>query len=110
AVSDDQAPSRPPFRLPSRFAFAVPKVQVDNTRSEHEDTDLGVVTLSAGNWPLQTISFEIGDVNNGSYDLSDRLQLEAIVELPEPVVFTYSIVNSHDTDADAEHTLETQIA
>jgi hypothetical protein len=109
-VSDDQAPSRPPFRLPSRFAFAVPKLQIDNTRSQGQDTDLGVVTLTAGNWPLQTVSFAIGDVDNGSHDLSDRLGLDAVVELPEPVVFTYSIVNSHDTDTDAEKTLETQIA
>jgi hypothetical protein len=100
AWSNDQAP-RPRFRLPTRYTFAVDQVQIDDTRSQHEDTDLAIATLNVGNWPLQAITHSMGDVNNGLYQLGERLAITRAIELCEPVVFSYSIVNNHDSGDEA---------
>jgi hypothetical protein len=97
AWSEDQPP-RPAFRLPSRYTFAVDSVQIGETRSQHNDTDLAIATLSVGNWPLQSIAFDMEDVDNGAHPLDERLAITRVAELCEPVVFTYSIVNSHDSE------------
>jgi hypothetical protein len=101
AWGEDQPP-RPAFRLPSRYTFKVDKVQIDSTRSVDNDTDVAVASLAVGNWPPQSIAFGgMGDVNNGVHLLDDRLAITRLVELCEPVVFTYSIVNNHDSGDEA---------
>jgi hypothetical protein len=81
--------------------FAVNQVQIDDTRSQHNDTDLAIATLTVGNWPLQTITHDMGDVNNGLHQLDERLAITRVIELCEPVVFSYAIVNSHDSGDEA---------
>lgn len=94
--SEDQPP-RPTFRLPTRYTFAVDNVHIDDTRSVVDDTDVGITVLKVGNWPLQSTTFNIGDVNNGDHQLGGRLAITRTVELCEPIIYTYSIVNNHDS-------------
>jgi hypothetical protein len=100
AWTEDEAP-RPRFRLPTRYTFAVDQVQIDDTRSQHNDTDLAIATLNVGNWPLQTITHSMGDVDNGLHPLDERLAITRVIELCEPVVFSYTIVNNHDSGDEA---------
>jgi hypothetical protein len=87
----------PAFRLPSLLTFTLDSMEIDNTRSIHNDTDLVATSYTAGKWPIQQNGASPGDVNNGVHDL--ELQFNAIpVELCEPLVFVYSIVNSGNSD------------
>ncbi len=100
AWTEDQPP-HPVFRLPSLYTFAVDNVHIDNTRALHNDTDLAVATLKIGNWPLRSVTFNMQDVNNGDHLLDDRLALTGIVEPCEPVIYTYTIVNNHQSGDEA---------
>ena len=95
--SADDNVSHPTFRLPTRYTFAVENIHIDNIRSPSSDTDLGVATLKIGGWPLRSVNFNFGDLSNGDhiYDW-DRLGFIGTVELCEPVLYTYSIVNSNN--------------
>jgi hypothetical protein len=100
-LTKDDNVSHPTFRMPTRYTFALDTIQIDNTRSPSSDTDHGIGTLKIGGWPLQTKLFDFLDLQNGShgpYDW-DRIGFIGIVELCEPVVYTYSIVNNHDVTA-----------
>jgi hypothetical protein len=98
-LSKDDSVSHPTFRLPTRYAFSVDNIHIDNTRANINDTDLGVATLKVGGWPLQTASFNFGDLDNGDHAVGrSQLGLVGTVELCEPVLYTYSIVNNHDSD------------
>ncbi len=88
----------PVFRLPSHYVFSVDGMQIKTLRSAHHDTDLVVATLSVGKWPIQTATFGPTDVSNQSYSFSsitnNLMFRPQLVELGEPVVFTYTIVNT----------------
>jgi hypothetical protein len=87
------------YRLPSCYTFSVDKVQIDNTRSRHQDSDISTATLSVGKWPVQAVTFDMGDVNNGSHFYEQRLTIgPTVIELCEPAMFVYSIVNSGNSD------------
>ena len=87
----------PQFRLPSYIKFSLDKFEIDNTRSIHNDTDLVWASYSAGKWPTQQDTSNQGDVNNGTYQLYVKFSPVA-VELCEPLVFVYMIVNSGNSD------------
>lgn len=96
--STDDNISHPTFQLPTRYYFGADTIQIDNIRSPNSDTDLGIATLKVGGWPLRKISFNFGDLSNGRYEYSGRLGFIDTVELCEPVLFTYSIVNNNNPD------------
>ena len=87
------------FRLPCTYSFSLDTVEIDNTKSRLKDTDLAVGALAVATWPVRTASFSMGRVDNGTYHYSDRVLIGPItVELCEPLIFTYSIVNKSDLD------------
>lgn len=86
------------YRLPSCYTFAIDTVQIDNTRSPHQDSDLAVATLAVGEWLPQHTSFDMHDVNNGTYSYDQRITFNhVVVELCEPVMFNSSITNKGDS-------------
>jgi hypothetical protein len=88
----------PNFRLPSSYTFSVDRVNIRDTRALHEDTDHATATLGVGRWPVQQATYNLGDVNSGSYGLFNLRFDHVVVELCEPVAFRYSIVNSGNQD------------
>jgi hypothetical protein len=87
------------FRLPCTYSFSLDTVEIDNTKSRLKDTDLAVGALAVATWPVRTASFSMGRVDNGTYHYSDRVLIGPItVELCEPLIVTYSIVNKSDSD------------
>jgi hypothetical protein len=90
-------PDGPRYGLPGSFRFSADSVQIDTTRSGEDDTNHASVTLSVGTWLARHSTFEMGDVGAGGHALFN-LGLDGVVELCEPVVFSYSIVNSGDHD------------
>src|SRR5262249_27229239 len=87
-----------PFRLPSYIRFSLDQMEIDNTQSIGNDTDLVWLSYSAGKWPTQTDSTGPLEVNNGIYQLDRNFFNPIALELCEPVVFLYMIVNSSHTD------------
>jgi hypothetical protein len=87
----------PGFRLPSFLNFSLDSMEIDNTRSIHNDTDIVAMSYAAGRWPIQPNGITPGDVNNGVHPLEVTFN-PVPVELCEPVAFVYSIVNSGNTD------------
>jgi hypothetical protein len=105
------APSRPPeFRLPSHYVFGLDKMHVDSIRSESSDTDQITVTLKVGNWPTSVKSYKVdpvhqkgvvvgNSVSSGDYSFGTNLTWAPVgLEMCEPVVLVYSILNSGDAD------------
>jgi hypothetical protein len=88
----------PNFQLPSCYTFSVDAIDITDTRSLHNDTDLATATFAAGKWPVQNAKFDLGDVNNSGYALYNLQFPSVIVELCEPAVLTYMIVNSGNSD------------
>lgn len=94
---------RPSFRQPFQYMFAVDKIQIDKTRSPDSDTLVITYALKAGNWPLRSKSYAFPrDYGTGVIPWQGPgFGLTAVVELAEPVVFVYAIVNNHDSGDEA---------
>jgi hypothetical protein len=90
-------PNGPLYTLPNCFRFSADAVQIDTTRSASNDSDHAAATLTVGTWLTRNTTFEMGDVGTGGHALYN-LNFDGVVELCEPVVFTYSIVNSGNSD------------
>jgi hypothetical protein len=64
----------------------------------HNDTDFATATVAAGRLPLQLATENMHDVNSGTHTLNNLALKSVVVELCEPVVFRYSILNSGNAD------------
>jgi len=99
----------PDYLLPSSYVFSIDEVDITSTRSAHEDTDIMAATFGVGACAPQSLSQHLGDLNNGNYDFRGGVGEStyrlgpATVELCEPAAFSWSIVNSGNSDA--EHTV-----
>lgn len=89
----------PSFRMTSQYQFEVDKIEIDKTRSPDSDTLVITVALKAGNRPLRTLSYAFPrDYGTGIIPWQGPgFGFPGFVELAEPVVFVYAIVNSHDS-------------
>ncbi|GAC1347237.1 MAG: hypothetical protein NVSMB27_12250 [Ktedonobacteraceae bacterium] len=111
-IAADAPIFRPAFQLPSYYVFSIDKMQVDRIRSSSSDTDQTTVTLKVGNWPTLPKSYKTNPViqkgiidpdkhivYDGIYSFGSNLTYEPVVlDLCEPIVLAYSIVNSGDAD------------
>jgi hypothetical protein len=88
------------------YSFSITSLQIDNTRSLHEDTDYVSLTVAVGTNAPQTKTLKIGNVNNGTHTVG--LSIDDIsVPAGENVVLTYAVVNNgHNSDADVDSALE----
>jgi hypothetical protein len=85
----------PRYRLPSTYLFSLDSVDIHNTMSAHNDTDVAAATLGVGARVPQSSSYHMGDLNSGLQLLWYNLQFGPdTVELCEPVILSWSIVNS----------------
>jgi hypothetical protein len=54
---------------PSTYTFTVTGMKILNTRSAHKDTDRVSASVAVGNAPAQTVTKDLGDVDNGDYKI-----------------------------------------
>jgi hypothetical protein len=94
----DQGPA---YELPSLYTVAIESMTVHTTRSLFNDTDYGSATLGIGRWPIASATENIGNVGTGGYEIYNLDFGPSIVELCEPLAFTYSIVNSGNSSGAA---------
>jgi hypothetical protein len=93
----------PGFGLPSYYIFSIYNVDIQVLRSSDisNDSDLATATLAVGKWPVLPANYNMGDCSAGAQGLSNLVFGPLVVELPEPMVLTYSIVNSGHSSPDA---------
>jgi hypothetical protein len=98
---------------PSLYRFSIDNVNAATARSAEQDTDVGSVSVTPGNWPTTTAT-EIfqSDILDGSNYQPQFLVLDRVaVELCEYVIFNYHIdnkANARDIDpVDAKASMET---
>ena len=92
----------PPFRLPSVLNFTLASMEIDTTRSPDTDTDLIAISYTAAKWPIQQANNLLSIVSYGEGVHNIGLTFSPVpVELCEPVVFVYSIVNCGNSDSTA---------
>jgi hypothetical protein len=82
------------FSPTSRYSFSIDNVRADTARSVEEDTDVGTVTLTAGNWPSVSTTeiFQVDILDGGNYQ-PQELACNLEVDLCEHVIFGYQISN-----------------
>jgi hypothetical protein len=83
------------------FSFNLDSFQITDTRSAHTDTDYASVAVKVGGNTPQTItSPNLGNLNNGTFDIG--LSCAGVTIDPDtPIVFNYLIVNSGSSTAAA---------
>jgi hypothetical protein len=89
------------MRIPSRYKMSVDNLRVITTRSKLTDTDAGVISVAAGNAPVQTTTQWLGDVGVTGLEepSTNLLNFSPIsVDLAESVSFSYQIVNNGHAD------------
>ncbi len=87
--------------LPTRYRFSVDFVTVDTARSFNSDTDFAQCSIRAGNWPIRTTTQSMGDLGGTApkQAQTNLLNFEPVaVDLCEPVVFNYSVINNGHAD------------
>ena len=96
----------PPFQ-PSNYVFSLDSMTITNTRSRHGDSDKASLSLAVGSAPAQTVTRDLGDLNNGTFALT--LQLPVRIEDPNIGVATnYLVVNSGHQDWSTVNVVLTQ--
>jgi hypothetical protein len=89
------------IKLPTRYRFSVDFVTVDTARSFNNDTDSGQCSIRVGDWPIQTVTQSMGDLGGTApkQAQTNLLNFEPVaVDLCEPVVFNFSIMNNGHAD------------
>lgn len=79
---------------PSNYTFTVTGMKILNTRSRNEDTDRVSASVAVGNGPAQTVTKDLGDVNNGDYDINLTVGPITVGDMEDGVAFNYLIVNA----------------
>ena len=85
------------FRSPQRYRISVDLVNAIKPRSLNNDTAAAMASVTAGNIPPRTKTQWIGDLGGTSFSTSQTNLLEfdsVIVELAEPMSFSYLVVNN----------------
>jgi hypothetical protein len=82
--------------------FTLASMEIDTTRSPDTDTDLIAISYTAAKWPIQQANNLLSIVSYGEGVHNIGLTFSPVpVELCEPVVFVYSIVNCGNSDSTA---------
>jgi hypothetical protein len=84
----------PPVRLPSSYLFSLDSVDITSITSPDNDTDVAAATLGVGARVPQSSSYHMGDVDTGHHRLDNLRFGPDTVELGEPALLSWSIVNS----------------
>ncbi len=108
-------PVGPIFSQPNAFSIGVTEVDIASLRSNgslgETDTDNGTANLSVGRWPLATAYMDMGDVGKGNHAQSFGMSLNRVsVELAEPFIYVYVIVNQGSKDTTTEEAIAMAIA
>src|SRR5262245_51685790 len=89
----------------SSYTFRFDQFRITNTRARHNDTDVLAISLKVGDREF-TYTRQIGDVNNGNYDVGYEFPAIRIDDPRTPVTLKYSIVNSGHDKAGVEAALK----
>jgi hypothetical protein len=87
----------PPFQA-AAYTFSLVAMEIMNTRSVHEDSDKASLSVAVGDGAAQTVTKDLGDVNNGAYPIGLSI---GPVEVSDPnvgIAFNYIILNSGHQD------------
>jgi len=84
----------PPFQ-PASYTFRLVSMQVLNTRSAHLDSDKASLTVGVGPNPQPvTVTKDLGDVNNGTYQIGLSIGPIQISDPNIGIAMNYLILNS----------------
>ena len=75
------------------FQFVLESFEILDTRSLHNDTDHVSGSIAVGQGPPQSQVKSMGDVNNGIHHVGLSFD-QVAVDLNQPVVFNYLIINN----------------
>ena len=90
------------------FTLTLVSMEIDNTRSRHEDTDYVSYSVAWNNQAPQTRIKSMGNLNNGTFGIGLSFTVSAARYLP--LVMNYLIINSgHQSQSDIDNEL-TQLA
>jgi uncharacterized protein with LGFP repeats len=79
---------------PTQYSFTLNRVRVLNTRSAHQDTDHVSLSVAVGNDPAQTVTHEIGDVNNGTYEVDLSIGPVSVRARDDGLAVNYIVLNA----------------
>jgi uncharacterized protein with LGFP repeats len=85
---------------PNTYTFTVTGMKVMNTRSRHEDTDRTSVSVAVGNGPAETQTKDLGDVNNGDYEIGLTVGPVTVENRDVGIAFNYLILNAGNASWD----------
>jgi hypothetical protein len=111
----DAWPVGPIFSQPNAFSIGVTEVDIaalrSNGRLGEKDTDNGTANLTVGRWPMLTAYMDMGDVVTGNHAQDFGMSLNRVsVELAEPFIYFYVILNKSITDTTTENIVAQAIA
>lgn len=91
------------FALPGLFrtathAFTVDSTEILDTRSLHNDSDKASVTVAVGDQPAQTLTKDLGDVDNGTHPINLEVGPVAVSDPQVGIAFNYLIANAGHAD------------
>jgi hypothetical protein len=100
-------PLSPETFRPGLYTFTLDSIEIDNTRSSHEDTDYVSVSVAVGDQPTQTAVKALGDLNNGTYPVGLSVGPLSVDKPDVGVAFNYIVVNAgHTTWAQVSELLQ----
>jgi hypothetical protein len=88
------------------ISFSLDSFRITETRSVHKDTDFASVSVTVGTNPAITQTRAMGDLNNGTYQVSLGVSADIPADQTQ-IVFSYTIVNNGHTD---QSTLEKAVS
>lgn len=95
---DPQPTPAPPAFQAAHYTARLESIQILNTRSRHEDSDKASVTVAVNNNQPVTVTKDLGDLNNGTYQVGLQVPNVSITAPTDKFAFNYLVVNSGHAD------------
>lgn len=101
-------PAPPPFRA-AHYTASLDSIEILNTRSRHEDSDKCSVSVGINNENPVTVTKDLGDLNNGVFQVGLHVGPSAINAPTDKFAFNYLVLNSGHQDWETTNKTLTQI-
>lgn len=90
-------PPPPPFQA-ARYTASLDSIQIINTRSRDDDSDKVSVSVATAGGDPQTVTKDLGDVDNGTIAVNLHAATLSVSEPHQVFAFNYLVLNSGHED------------
>jgi hypothetical protein len=97
----------PKVFAPAEYTFTVVSMEIEDTRSVHEDSDKISFSVAVNDKPAQTVTKDLGNKNNGTFPIGLSVGPVEVTSASDGIAMNYLIVNAgHSSSSSVQSDLD----